>query len=206
MSLPLDREFIAQVVIVTAVCAGAWLMLVQPRCHELAHLEQQMQESGQGSAFATPDGIEALAGKLQAFNVRLADIRRRNLAAEDTSGLYGTIMDLAAKRDVAVQSVQPSPLKELSKQSPIKATRVEVAVVGRFDQVARFMDDLAAIDAFIRPTSLQLMPVDGGGEDAVSARFGCEVLTFTVNEVLVNPAPVAVAAAASTNGGANGQH
>ncbi len=201
MNLPVDREFLSQVVIVTAVCAGAWFMLVQPKSAELARLEQQMSKGGEVSAFATPQGIETLAVKLESFNGGLDDIRRRNAVAEDTSALYGTIMSLAGRHSVRVQAVQPSPLKETSRQSPIKAARLTINVQGQFDDVARFLDDMAGVDAFIRPTALQLTPTDGAGEGAVNVHFGCDVLAFDSDSVLRG----ATKRAAATGGNANDQ-
>jgi Tfp pilus assembly protein PilO len=200
MSLPFDREFISQVVIVTAVCAGAWFMLVQPKAVELARLERQMSANGETGALSTPDGIEALAGRVQQYNLRLGEIRRQNAVARDTSQLYGTIMNLAAARHVRVQAVQPSPPKDSSRQSPVRVARVTINVQGRFNEVSRFLDDMAQVDAFIRPTSLQMTPTEMDGEEAVSAHFGCDVLAFECDTVLGGPGEAPMIAGGTANG------
>jgi hypothetical protein len=200
VNLPVDREFVAQAVIVAAVCAGAWIMLVQPKAQELARLERQIAETDHAGEALTPQGIEALAARITVSGQRLEEIRRHNAVAEDTSVLYGTIMGLATRRSVRVLAVQPSPLKETAKDSEIQAARLTINVQGRFDDVARFLDDMTGVDAFIRPMSLQVTPADEIGEGAVNVHFGCDVLAFNSDNVLKG-----AKAASAPTGGANGQ-
>lgn len=185
--MTIDREFISQVVIVLAVCAGAWMMLVQPKTSELARLERQLSESASTPALASQEGIEALATKFASFKQRLVTIRRRNAVAEDTSSLYATIMRMATEENVRVQALQPTPAKQAgAKPDAVRVARLEMTLAGAYDDVARLIDRVAAIDAFIRPSSLQLIPIDGQAEQAVSARFGCDVLAFTIEETLAS--------------------
>jgi Tfp pilus assembly protein PilO len=184
MNLAVDRDFIAQVVIVLAVCAGAWLMLVQPKTREVKRLEAELAAAEDASGMATQEGVESLVAKVDGFRMRLSEIRARSAVAEDTSSLYATIMRRAAEQQVRVQSLQPAPLKELGKNSPVRVARLAMTVEGRYDDVARFLDSVAEIYAFIRPASLQLIPVDGQQPDQVSARYGCDVLAFAVDSAL----------------------
>lgn len=179
----LDREFISQLVIVLAVCAGAWMMLVQPKTAELARLERQLAETAQTSALSSQEGIEALADRFASYRRQLDTIRRRNAVAEDASSLYATVMRLATDSQVRVQAMQPTPAREQvsGKPEPVKAARLEMTLSGSFENIAKFIDRVAEIDAFIRPSSLQLIPIDNPQERAVSARFACDVLAFDID-------------------------
>jgi hypothetical protein len=175
-------------------------MFVQPKSQELARLEQQIAAGSEVAGFATPQGVEALAARLEAYGERLESVRRCNGIAEDTSALYGTIMDLAGRHEIRVQSLQPSPLKQTDKNSPVKAARLTISVQGNFASVSRFLDDVAGIDAFIRPVSLQMTPADDArAEAAVNVHFGCDVLAFDTDNVLKRDAasPSALAGGAS---------
>ena len=198
MSMPVDREFMAQAIVVAGVCAGAWMMLVRPKAQELSRLEQQIAETAHSGGM-TPQGIEALAASIASSSQRMDEIRRQNAAAEDTSALYGAIMNLASQRSVRVLAVQPSPLKETSRQSAIMAARLTINVQGQFNDIARFLDDMARVDAFIRPMSLQMTPADDLGEGAVNVHFGCDVLAFNAEHMLKGKA------ADATGGNPNGQ-
>ncbi len=182
----LDREFISQVVIVLAVCAGAWMMLVQPKTAEIARLEHQLAESSQTSSLSSQDGIEALAGKFATFGRQLETIRRRNAVAEDASSLYATVMRLASESQVRVQAMQPTPARETAsgKAEAVKVAKLEMTLSGSFENIARFVDRVTQIDAFIRPSGLQLIPIDNPSERAVSARFSCDVLAFDIDAKL----------------------
>ena len=186
MNLPIDREFVAQMVIVLAVCAGAWMMLVQPKQAELAHLQTQLAESGHASQLASEDGIQTLAAKCAAFKKRLQDVHRRNTVVDDTSSLYATIMRLANEHHVHVQAMQPTPPRDLGKQQAVRVARLEMTLSGPYEDVARFLDAVADIDAFIRPATLDLIPINDDQMRSVSARFGCEVLSFNIDTLLAS--------------------
>lgn len=184
MNSIIDREIVAQAVIAVAVCAGAWLMLVQPRAQETDRLEAHLASSTASVDLATHESVEAMAARVRGFKARLDEVRARNLVAEDTSALYATIMRKAAELGVRVQSLQPAPLKEVAKNSPVRTARLEMTVEGHYDDVARFLDRVADINAFIRATSLQVTPVDRSEPGQVSARFGCDVLAFAIDGAL----------------------
>ena len=183
--MSIDREFISQVVIVLAVCAGAWTMIVQPKATEVARLEAKMAESAGGAGLSSQEGIEALAGKVTEYKRRLEVIRRRNGEAEDTSALYATIMRLATESGVRVQAIQPTPAREDNgKPAAVRVARLEMTLSGPFPNIARFVDRMGEIDAFIRPAALQMIPIDGETQQAVSARYACDVLAFTIDAAL----------------------
>lgn len=186
MNLPIDRDFVARLLIVLGVCAGAWLVFVQPRQRELSRLERQLVEATQSSSQTSQEGLEALANKFGAFRQRLQEVNRRNAVAQDTSSLYATIMRLAGNHQVRVQGMQPVPPRDTAVPQAVRAARLEMTLSGDYDNIARFIDAVAKIDAFIRPSSLEVIPLDDDRSRNVSARFGCEVLAFNVDSALAS--------------------
>ncbi len=185
--MTIDRDFLAQVVIVLAICAGAWLVVVQSRAAEVARLQGQLSEIGSTSALASQEGIEALAAKFATYKSRLQAIEQRNRVSVDTSSLYASIMRLATESQVTVHSLQPTQARDSgNRPQAVRASRLEITISGKFEDVSRFLDSVFEIDAHIRPTGLHLIPTDHGDKRIVSARFTCEILAFAVDEALAS--------------------
>ena len=183
--MSIDRDFMAQLLIVMAVCAGAWLMLVQPKAREMARLERQLAEAAKAAAGSPQDGLETLAARFASSKKNLVEIQRRNGQADDTSSLYATMMRLATETNVRVQALQPTPPRQSNgKPEPVRVARLEMTLSGPYENVARFLDRVGEIDAFVRPSALQLIPIDEPNSQKVSARFACDVLAFTVDGAL----------------------
>lgn len=185
--MSIDREFISQVMIVLAICAGAWMMLVQPKAGEMARLERQLAQAAHATADSPQDGLEAMAARFVASKKNLTEIQRRNIQAEDTSSLYATIMRLASETNVRVQALQPTPPRQSNgRQEAVRVARLEMTLSGPYENVARFLDRVGEIDAFVRPSALQVIPIDEPAAQKVSARYACDVLAFTLDETLAS--------------------
>jgi Tfp pilus assembly protein PilO len=180
----LDRSFLSQAVIIIAVCIGAWMMLVKPQVDEIAILESQIADVA-----ALPQGmgqqtIQDIAGRMSELHARVADIQQRNQFASDTSKVYGLLTDLAAQHHVHLQGLQPGAPSPGATKESITVGRIELTVDGSYDDVARFVDGINNLHAFIRLESLQLSPAVLAGKTGVIARLGFDVLKFEMADAL----------------------
>lgn len=193
------RDLLAQTAIIMAVCIGAWMMLVKPKMDQLARAAQELREKK--AAASNPmnqQAIEAAAKRMSGIRTRLADISACNELANDSSRLYGLIMNLAQANAVHVHSLQPgtilgAPSKPSASadECQVKVNRLNLMLEGSYEDVAMFLDSLCSLEAFIRPVNLHLNPARRNGANSVEAHFGCDVLSFTFSPALAELAAAA---------------
>lgn len=191
MNIAVPRQLVAQAIIVLAVCVGAWIIVVKPKAAELVQLEQTISESTAALSSMSPETVENLQRKIASVQKRVAQVKLHNQLAEDSSRLYGLVMDLADEHGVQVQRLQPgSGLKKPNSESPFGSMKIDLTVEGRFSAIATFLEQITNLEAFIRPVSLQITPTTtADGASIATAEFGCEVLSFTLADALVNLKP-----------------
>jgi Tfp pilus assembly protein PilO len=180
MMLSVNRELLALAVIIAAACTGAWLMLVQPKARELAALRAQVasNHSHASEPLAATASIEQCMTRMDSIRARLTEIRSRNVLAQDSSRLYGMIMDLAQAHDVLVRELTPSEDARSGKDAPFVSTRIEMTVEGPYASLAGFVAGIETLDVYMRPTSLTLTPMEDREKSRVSARFTCQAIRF----------------------------
>lgn len=185
MNLPMNREFLAQVAIVLAVCVGGWMMLVKPKVDEVAKLERELAEhTTLASSSMNRQSIEAAAQRMGALKTRMAEITAFNQLAGDSSRFYGLVMDLADAHGVQVQSLQPGSVKQSTDEKQVAVTRINLSVQGAYENVASFLDGICNLNAFIRPQALQVSPARSSSSDLVDVTFSCDVLSFVIADSL----------------------
>ena len=191
------RELIAQAAIVLAVCVGAWMMLVKPNIDELARLEQQASATSP-SETVNQQSVEDAARKISTLKDRVRHIQTFNELANDSSRLYGIVMDLADTHGVQVHSLQPGSAKQTENDGKITLTRITLGVDGEYERLAAFLDAVCTVNAFIRPVTLQIDPARAN-QTGVQATLTCDVLSFamasSVQELLASTASGSVSAA-----------
>ncbi|UCD74644.1 MAG: hypothetical protein JSV91_12750 [Phycisphaerales bacterium] len=187
MNVTFRRDLLAQTVIVLALCIGGWMLFVQPTVEELQEVEAIIAYSRAGAAGLNQEAIEDMADRMSGLRRYVLDVRRRGRLADDSSRLYGLIMDLAQEHGVTVQSLEPGSGREMSVDGRVGRTRIEITLEGEYQQVASFLSALQNVEGFIRPTSLSLTPREKEAErQLVVARYSCEALSFTLSEALSN--------------------
>jgi Tfp pilus assembly protein PilO len=184
MTTLVDRDFVAQAVIVLAMCVGGWIIFVKPKIEKVGALELQIAEQAASQTTASPQTIEAAARRMNQTRQRLKQIEAYNRLAGDTSKLYGLVMDLADAHQVQVQSLQPGGAGKQSADQKMTAIQVELVVEGQYQNVATFLEAVCGIEAFIRPVSLQITPTTVDGQNVVAADFECSVLSFSLTDAL----------------------
>ena len=188
MNLTTSRQFIVQAVIALGLCIGVWMIIVRPKIDELIRLERTIADAPGLSGPFSSQTIEQAARRMNVIRERVAQIEDRNHFAEDTSHLYGLVMDLADSNGVQVQALQPGGSKRpTGAAAPMSVTRLDMTVEGPYENVAAFLDAVVNLDAFVRADSLQLAPTKSNGKSLVSAAFDCDVISFTIEDALTNP-------------------
>jgi Tfp pilus assembly protein PilO len=186
MNGPPDRQLIAQIIIVFALCAGSWMMLVQPQIDELHRLQATIAETHRSQVPMGEGAIEQMADELAQVRDRFRRIELRNEFAGDSTRIYGLIMDLADEHGVTVQRLDPGSDQgsDDDEEAPIHITTLDMTIEGDYEQVAIFFEAVEQLDGFIRPLTLTLTPREEEGRAFVEARFACQALHFTLPDVL----------------------
>lgn len=183
MILPIDREFITQSVIALSACLGGWMIFVQPKA-EAIHQVQASIEALRAQTKATSGlSIEAIATQAPKLRERSREIEARGAFAEDTSQLYGRIMDLAKAHDVQVRNLRPGDRKSGGEEK-LTLTRIDMTAQGEYEHIAAYLDSLHRIGAYLRMTSVQIAPTKQPGGSGTVMQLGFEVLQFHLPAVV----------------------
>ena len=67
----------------------------------------------------------------------------------------------------------------------MSATRLNMTVQGTYESIAECFDAVCGLQAFIRPLSMQITPTREEGRTIVDADFGCDVMSFVLEDSLV---------------------
>ena len=185
MNGPLDRQLIAQIVIIVAVCAGGWMTFVEPNIDELHRLEATIAEASSSPLPMGQETIEQMADQFAQVRDRFRRIEVRNEFAGDSTRIYGLIMDLTEEHGVTVQRLDPgSDRRSRDEEAPVRLTTLDMTIEGGYEQVAVFLEAVEALDGFIRPLTLSITPREEDGRSFVEARFACQAVRFTLPEEL----------------------
>lgn len=185
MNGPLDRQLIAQIIIILAICAGGWMMIVQPQIDELTRLQATIAEIRNSQVPMGEGTIEQMADELAKVRDRFQRIETRNEFASDSTRIYGLIMDLADEHGVTVQRLDPgSDQRSADEDAPVRVTTLDMTIEGGYEQVAIFLESVEHLEGFIRPLTLTLTPREEEGRSFVEARFACQALRFALPDVL----------------------
>jgi Tfp pilus assembly protein PilO len=186
MSLTMDRRLLAELVIMLTACVGAWVMFVDPRSRELSRLETEIAHAKSNPLLQNPAQVAIMADRLGDMRDRVAEIRRMNDVALDSSRLYGLIKDLAEASGVVVHRLGPGSAerRERGEGDPVSVAAFDVRVEGSYEQVASLVRAIEEIDGFVRPVSLTVSPRQVEGRSLVEARFLCEAVSFALPDAL----------------------
>ena len=185
MSLPIDREFVMQAAIVLGACLGGWMFLVQPKAVEIQELEASNQTLRAEAAALSHLSVEEIARAAPALRQRSTEIEARSAFAQNTSQLYGRIMDLAKKHDVQIKNLRPGDQK-VGRDKLLTVTRIDMTAGGEYERVADFFEAIDGIGAYVRAVSVQIAPTKqtSGGSYTV-IQLGFEVLQFNLPKAVL---------------------
>lgn len=179
MSLPIDREFVTQAVVVLGACLGGWMVFVQPKAEELAKVEGVIATQVAQAATVDHATIELVANLAPKIRARCDEIDEQNRIATDSSLLYGRIMDVATREGIKIKNLRPT-VDRAGAQAEKSITRIDVTGEGDFEHIAAFFAGLNEIGTPIRAVSVQLTPTKREGESSAVLQLGCEAVRFAL--------------------------
>lgn len=179
-----NRELLAIVVTVLAVCIGGWALLVEPMATKLSRLEATITEAEAKGPQFTESIVKTMADQLQGVRGRMTRIAARNGLAADSARLYTTIKAMAADRNVTLRSHNLGDIRFINADDSEAAMPLNVEVSGRYVDVATFVQDVLELDGFIRLDTISLSPITQNEESVISAVIALETLSFAIPDVL----------------------
>lgn len=184
MSNVVHREVIAQLVIILAVSLGGWLVFVHPKAKKLEDVNRVLFAASSAGDPLGEKTIAQLASQMSEGRERLQSLEHLNLLADNTTVLYGLFNQLGATHQVTVRSISPGTEAKPSEDGSYTAIRIDMTLLGRYENVADFIDAVGDLPGHVRPVTLTLTPENDGPDHMTLANFSCEVLRFEMPEVL----------------------
>lgn len=186
MSVPIDREFIVQAFIVLSLCVGGWMFLVEPAAKELSELDAVIAEQRRLAASMDHSTLEDIAKNAPVIRQRAREIYAAGHFSKDSSALYGLISSLAKEHEVKVKNLRPGVEHQMgTKDNPFIVTRIDMTVDGDYERIARFLESLDGIGAYLRPVSVQIAPSKSQEGSHTVMQLGFEAMRFNLADSLM---------------------
>ncbi len=183
--MQLDREFVTQMFVAIAVCVGGWMVFVQPKAAELQQLERTIRQERSKTGLVDIASVEQVARQAPHVRKRADEIKSRGALAQDSSMLYGKIMDLAKHHDVQVKNLRPGAERQRGdKENPMTVVRIDMTAEGEYDKVARFLDAVQDSGAYLRTVAVQIAPTKRTDGAYTVMQLGFEAIRFSLPKVL----------------------
>ncbi|MFG0283446.1 MAG: hypothetical protein ACF8R7_03400 [Phycisphaerales bacterium JB039] len=184
------RQTLAHAIIGLGACLGVYAGVVDPWRSELAaaRAEVAQVEAELEQLAAIERSPQRYVDEINAARARIEQIDRRSAVARDHGALFEALYEAAARRGLRVYHIDPMDIS-LAAKARRRGQRLEEAahndaawgfsleIVGRYADLALFLDDLARI-GFARVTLVELIPVRDDDPDAVSATVRTEHYVF----------------------------
>jgi len=182
MPTTIDRESIAQIVIVLALCIGGWLAFVEPKATRAAELQTQIRMLDQmhWSPGPAPLSLEPALARLE---TRVRNIEHGGQLTTDTAYLYQTVSSLAREHGVRVRALKPGGADRRTAGNAQHRRSFQVEADATYEQMASFLGAMQRIDGFLTPVSLVLNPTRDGDQRLVRAFLTCELYTYPVPDL-----------------------
>ncbi len=187
MSLPIDRDFVIQEFIVLSLCVGGWMFLVEPGTRELRDLDATSNEQRRIALSTDYESLRVSADKAPMIRERARAIFAAGHFSMDSSALYDRITAESKAHNVQVKNLRPGVEKEMGDEGHrFVMTRIDMTVEGDYEQIARFLEAMDEIGAYLRPVSVQIAPIKGEGEGGTSTvmQLGFDAIRFDLPESL----------------------
>ncbi len=183
--MQLDREFVTQMFVAIAVCVGGWMVFVQPKAAELQQLERTIRQERSKTGLVDIASVEQVARQAPHVRKRADEIKSRGALAQDSSMLYGKIMELAKQHDVQVKNLRPGAERQRGdKENPMTVVRIDMTAEGEYDKVARFLDAVQDSGAYLRTVAVQIAPTKRTDGAYTVMQLGFEAIRFSLPKVL----------------------
>lgn len=193
MSSQTVRSLLAEVAIGVALCAAAYMMIVEPI--DRALVIERAKEAALRKEAAAEQSLSAQAASLRAQIASVQAWARRVRAAgaltDDEAGMLGAVMEHAGRHRVHVEEINPRPAREAAKpdSGPLKRTRrtaYSIRLESTFPDLVAFIDTAPDALGFMRIESLTISTPSKPGSETVHVTMQTEHLGFDVSAILTD--------------------
>lgn len=183
------RSLAAELVIGVALCAGAYMLVMQP-------LELRLAEATAKTARAQADALASreTAKRVDSLRQQLAEakawadrVERLSVCARDEAGMLAAVMQLAGKHGVRVDEIVPSGHHDASDVAAGKTVRAgySLRVAATYPDLVAFLDHAPKVLGLMRIESLAIgAPSRSAGEKVQAVvrteHFGFDVAAMRV--------------------------
>ncbi len=186
MNLPTNRDLVIQVLIALALCVGGWLFLVKSKAADLREVEARITRSRSQSRSTDHTKFEKIGARVPRLRTRAREIQARGSIAKDLSALYGRITDLAERHQVKINNLRPGVEQQMGGKGQVYiVTRIDMTIVGEFENIAEFLESMYDIGAYLRPILVQIAPTKGEEGSFTVLQLGIDAIQFVLPDPLV---------------------
>ncbi len=176
----LQRQTILRCVVALGVAVLAWQMITRSQQNGLVQARASLiARDEQLAAFANaPAAASDLAAATEALTRQAKQYRTRLAITADTAKLYESIGNLALRQQLRMERIDPLRTAGQSAGTAAKAgfemTGYAMEVVGTYEGVARFLDQMQSALGVTRIESLRIEPAAIAGKDGSLVRATIE--------------------------------
>ncbi len=186
MSLPIDRDSVVQGFIALSLCVGGWMFLVEPGARQLRELDATSKQQRLIAASIDYENLRISADMAPMIRQRVRAIFAAGHYSTDLSVLYDRITGQSKVYDVRVKNLRPGVERQMgNKEHSFVVTRIDMTVEGDYEQIARFLESMDEIGAYLRAVSVQIAPSKGEGDSSTVMQLGFEAIRFNLPESLM---------------------
>lgn len=179
-----SRRLLTEGVIGLAVCAGAYLMLVEPAERRLsaarAEIDSLKQRAAAAAAAMPAEKVREAHRLVEAARRAVID---RERVATDEAAMFGAVMALAERHGVRVDQLLPTPAKQVKTGEGETATvetrrGYSMVVSAEYGALAAFVGEVQERVGLTRVRAIRLSPDSAPGSRSVLATIETEHLSL----------------------------
>lgn len=199
---PQARAVASQGLIALALCAGAYMTLMEPAERRLNDLRAEVarRQSAALQCASSTMSISQLASLRDACTEAINQLQTRNTQSSSEAQLFESLVKLAGESGVRVESMSPSTVTNARKpasgaQPPLQpgaqpAAKLDdrrygytLRVQCSYDQLVRFVESLQSGAGFASVRAVRLSPSNEPGSRLLSATIETEHLWFDLSAI-----------------------
>lgn len=185
---PLDpakrQKLLLGVLMIVGFAYAAHNLVLQPRSTEAAELESRVEklrlDNQRARALVRGEGSTDVERRLAAYREQLTGVEGLIPSAEELPDLLDAISAEAQRTGVQLSLIQPV---DATQERYYTRRAYDVAVIGRYDNIGRFLTRVASLPRIVTPLDLSLSTVASDTTRDVSprleARFSIETYVLT---------------------------
>lgn len=194
------RSVASQGLIALSLCAGAYMMLMEPAERRLKDLRAEVarRQSAAAQCASSTMSISQLTALRDSCSAAVADLQTRNTQSSSEAQLFESLVKLAGESGVRVESMNPSAVTAARKPATaiahqpgaMPAAKLDdrryaytLRVQCTYDQLVRFVESLQGGAGFANVRAVRLSPSNEPGSRLLSATIETEHLWFDLSAV-----------------------